>query len=44
MRIDSSAPKGLSKFNILASAALAVMLADAPGLIASPTIHPLKTL
>ncbi|MDP1699631.1 MAG: LysM peptidoglycan-binding domain-containing M23 family metallopeptidase [Aestuariivirga sp.] len=27
MRIDSSAPKGLSKFNILASAALAVMLA-----------------
>jgi murein DD-endopeptidase MepM/ murein hydrolase activator NlpD len=27
MRIDSSAPKGLSKFNILASVALAVMLA-----------------
>jgi murein DD-endopeptidase MepM/ murein hydrolase activator NlpD len=27
MRVDSSAPKGLSKFNILASAALAVMLA-----------------
>ena len=27
MRIDSCAPKGLSKFNILASAALAVMLA-----------------
>lgn len=27
MRIDSGAPKGLSKFNILASAALAVMLA-----------------
>ena len=27
MRIDSSAPKGLSKFNILASAAVAVMLA-----------------
>jgi murein DD-endopeptidase MepM/ murein hydrolase activator NlpD len=27
MRIDSSAPKGLSRFNILASAALAVMLA-----------------
>ncbi len=27
MRIDLSAPKGLSKFNILASAALAVMLA-----------------
>ena len=27
MRIDSSAPKGLSKFNIMASAALAVMLA-----------------
>ena len=27
MRIDSCAPKGLSKFNVLASAALAVMLA-----------------
>ena len=27
MRVDSSAPKGLSKFNVLASAALAVMLA-----------------
>ena len=27
MRIDSCAPKGFSKFNILASAAMAVMLA-----------------
>jgi murein DD-endopeptidase MepM/ murein hydrolase activator NlpD len=31
MRIDSSAPKGHSKFNILASAAIAVMLAACSG-------------
>ena len=33
MRIDSSAPKGLSKFNILASVALAVMLAGCSNVV-----------